>query len=333
MYSHLTKETRIKFSALLLAGLSLRRAARLLGIHHTTLSRELRRNPPVRCERNRYHPGDAHRKTQARRRSANQRFRKIVPSGSLEQLLVAKIRDLKWAPEQCAGWLRTCRQSLRVCTQTIYAWIYQTRQDLVVYLHCAKGRYRRTRYARVRREKRAELATPRHISQRPAVVACRARYGDWEGDTVHGKNKSGYIATFVERKSGYLLAMLLPSPVFGSLGFADATTRCLRQIPKRYRRTLTLDNGPETKLPERIERTTGLQVYYATPYHSWERGTNENTNGLLRYFFPKKSSFAALTQKDIDQAVRLLNTRPRKRLKWRTPEQMLERGGAVWGGV
>ena len=129
--------------------------------------------------------------------------------------------------------------------------------------------------------------------------------------------------TFVERKSGYLLAVLLPSPVFGSLGFADAAARCLSQIPAKYRKTLTLDNGPEMKLPEKIERTTGVRVYYANPYHSWERGTNENTNGLLRYFFPKKSSFAHLTQKDIDQAVRLLNTRPRKRLGWRTPEQML----------
>jgi IS30 family transposase len=173
----------------------------------------------------------------------------------------------------------------------------------------------------MRKEKRAELAAPRHISQRPAVVAHRRRYGDWEGDTVHGSGKTGYIATFVERRSGYLLAALLPD--ISSDSFAVAARTCLTQMPRGYRRTLTLDNGPEMKFPEKIERTTGVHVYYATPYHSWERGTNENTNGLLRYFFPKKSSFAALTQKDIDQAVRLLNTRPRKRLNWRTPEQML----------
>jgi IS30 family transposase len=323
MYSHLTKETRIKFSALLLAGVSLRRAAKLLGVHHASLSRELARNKSTngRGSRVGYHAGDAQRKTAVRRYEANQRFRKIVPGGSLEQLLVARIRDMKWAPEQCAGWLRTYRRCLYVCAQTIYDWIYQWREDLVVYLHCTKGKYRRTRQARVRRERRAELAAPRHISQRPAVVACRARYGDWEGDTVHGKSKSGYIATFVERKSGYLLAVLLPN--LSSSSFAAATKVGLMQLPRRYRKTLTLDNGPEMKLPERIERTTGVGVYYANPYHSWERGTNENTNGLLRYFFPKKSSFAALTQKDIDQAVRLLNTRPRKRLNWRTPEQML----------
>lgn len=321
MYSHLTKETRIKFSALLLAGFSLRQAAQLLGVHHATLSRELRRNPPVRRDRNRYHPGDAHRKAKTRRFTANQRFRKIVPGEKLEQLLVAKIRLARWAPEQCSGWLKTFRRSLYVCAQTIYDWIYHRKRELLPFLHCRKGRYRHTRQARLRKDKRAELAAPRHISQRPHSVERRSRYGHWEGDTVHGAKKTGYIATFVERKSGYLLAALLPD--LSSSSFAAAAKACLGQIPQHYRKTLTLDNGPEMKLPECIEQATGVSVYYATPYHSWERGTNENTNGLLRYFFPKQMSFAHLSQKDIDQAVRLLNTRPRKRLNWRTPEQML----------
>ena len=323
MHSHITKETRIKFSAFLLAGFSLRQSAKLLDVNHTTLSRELRRNPAV-LERNRYHPGDAQRKTKARRYCANQRWRKILPGSSLEALLVEKITVSKWAPEQIAGWLKTFRRSLYVCAQTIYDWIYKSRPDLVNYLHCRKGKYRHTRQARIRKDRRAELANLRNIANRPEHVQLRKTYGNWEGDTVHGACKSGYIATFVERKSGYLLAVLLPTSTFGSLSFADAAMVSLSQIPIRYRKTLTLDNGPEMKLPERIERTTGTQVYYANPYHSWERGTNENTNGLLRYFFPKKSSFAALTQEDIDRAVHLLNTRPRKRLNWRTPAQMLK---------
>jgi IS30 family transposase len=175
----------------------------------------------------------------------------------------------------------------------------------------------------MRKQQRAVLAATRHISNRPAVVAARSRYGDWEGDTIHGKNHSGYIATFVERRSGYLMARLIPKQQFGSAGFASAAKQCFARLPSAYRQTLTLDNGPEMKLPLPIERDTGMTVYYATPYHSWERGTNENTNGLLRYFFPKQSSFAALTQKDIDQAVLLLNTRPRKRLGYRTPAGML----------
>src|SRR6202012_6054409 len=112
------------------------------------------------------------------------------------------------------------------------------------------------------------LAAPRHISKRPAVVETRSRYGDWEGDTVHGTDHSGYIATFVERKSGYLMAMLLPKQQFGSAGFASAAKQCFTKLPATYRRTLTLDNGPEMKLPEVIERQTRLRVYYATPYHS-----------------------------------------------------------------
>jgi IS30 family transposase len=330
MYSHLTKETRIKFSALLLAGLSLRRAAKLLGVHHATLSRELRRNPPVRAG-TRYHPGDAHRQTDRRRLVANQRFRKLLSGSRLERLVVDKIKVCKWAPEQVAGWLRTYRCHLYVCAQTIYNWIHSSRKDLRQYLHCLKRTLRRTAGAHARKLLRQERAAPRHISCRSASIEARKRYGHWEGDTVHGAGKTGYIATFVERKSGYLVARLLTTKQFSSLGFAEAAATCLSIVPPDYRKTLTLDNGPEMKLPERIERAAGVQVYYATPYHSWERGTNENTNGLLRYFFPKKSSFAALTQADIDQAVQLLNTRPRKRLHWRTPEQMLRRG-AVWGG-
>lgn len=321
MHSHLTKETRIKFSALLMAGLSLRSCAQLLGVHHTSLSRELRRNPTVGF---RYHPGDAHRKTKARRYQANQRFCKILPGSHLEELLINKMTVFKWAPEQIAGWLKTYRLRLYVCAQTIYDWVYRTRKDLVDYLHCTKGKYRRTRQARLRKDKRAQLAQPRNISQRPAHIEARKTYGHWEGDTVHGAGKTGYIATFVERKSGYLTAQVLPACQYSSIGFADAATACLGQIPNRYRKTLTLDNGPEMKNPERIERTTGTTVYYANPYHSWERGTNENTNGLLRYFFPKKSSFKDITQEQLDLAVKLLNTRPRKRLNWRTPEQMLK---------
>lgn len=321
MHIHLTKELRIKFSALLMADLSLRQAAKLLGVHHTTLVRELRRNTPVQASQH-YHPGDAHRKTQYRRLGANQHFRKIIPGSKLEALIVRMISVDKWAPEQVAGWLKATRKAVSVCTQTIYDWVYRFRRDLLVYLHCQKGKYRRTRACRIRKEQRRIVESMRSIDKRPLRVSTRKTYGDWEGDTVHGVGKSGYIATFVERKSGYLLAYKLEDT--SSASFADATAQCFSKIPSNYQKTLTLDNGPEMKFPERIERTTHLKVYYAHPYHSWERGTNENTNGLLRYFFPKKSSFATLTQKDIDLAVHLLNTRPRKRLSYRTPVQMFK---------
>ena len=275
---------------------------------------------PEQC----YHPGDAQRHTHVRRLTANARFTKILSGSQLERLVAEKMVTAKWAPAQIAGWLAAYRPRLYVCAQTIYSWIHRARKDLRIYLHCLKRNLRRTRQANKRKAVRENLALVRHISRRPASVETRSRYGDWEGDTVHGVGKSGYIATFVERKSGYLLAVVLPPEQYSALGFAEAAAVCFRQIPARYRHTLTLDNGPEMKLPERIEHSTGLHVYYATPYHSWERGTNENTNGLLRYFFPKKSSFATLTQEELDGAVRLLNTRPRKRHNWRTPDQMLK---------
>lgn len=321
MHYHLTKETRIKFSALLMAGLSLRQAAKLLGVHHTTLSRELKYNKPT-SSIFKYRPDDAHRKAKSRRLIANQRFRKITPGSKLEQLITNMVSIKKWAPEQIAGWLKTYRRSLYVCAQTIYDWIYKFRKDLIPFLHCMKGKYRRTRQAKLRKDKRTELASIRNIANRPKYVDNRRTYGHWEGDTVHGRGKSGYIATFVERKSGYLMAILLTDCTSGS--FATACNDCLKEIPKNYRKTITLDNGPEMKFAEVIENKTKTKVYYANPYHSWERGTNENTNGLLRYFFPKKSSFATLTQEELDQAVHLLNNRPRKRLNWRTPEQMLK---------
>lgn len=137
-----------------------------------------------------------------------------------------------------------------------------------------------------------------------------------------GKGQSGSIATFVERKSGYLMATVLEDK--GAVAFATAAQSCFRHVPKRYRQTLTLDNGVERSQYERIERSTDLTIYFAHPYHSWERGTNENTNGLLRFYFPKSMSFAHLTQEALDLAVKELNTRPRKRLGYKTPEQVFK---------
>ena len=162
MHTHTIKDTRIKFSAQLLAGLSLRESAKLPGVHHTSLSRELRRNPAVHNRKDMIW-GDVNRKTKTRRYDANQRSRKILPNSKLEQLLVVKITVAKWAPEQIAGWLKATKRAISVCAQTIYDWVYTSRTDLVNYLHCRKGKYRRARQARLRRDKRAELASPRNI--------------------------------------------------------------------------------------------------------------------------------------------------------------------------
>ncbi len=249
---------------------------------------------------------------------------KIGTGSALERLLIEKIKTEKWSPEQVCGWLLVKSPPKHVCPNTVYDWIYKSRRELLVELHCRKGKYRRTRANGIRKAARAEAAKARHISRRGTEAERRAVIGHWEGYTVVGAKRSGYLATFVERKSGYLAAAVLSKQAFGAEGFAQAAGAALSYVPGKYLKTLTLDNGPEMAFAERIECQTGLVVYYATPYHSWERGCNENANGLLRYFFPKKADFASLTQAELDQAVRLLNNRPRKRLNWQTPAQVFK---------
>lgn len=318
MHSHLTQHQRIELSLLSRLGYSQRQAALCLGVSPSTISRELGRNSRLAG----YYANSARVRSRQRRAKANAQRIKLFNEPVLVALVEQKLKA-NWAPQQIAGWLKTAGVALRVSTQTIYDWLYRFRRDLLRHLHCRKGKYRRTRENTLRKAFRDKQKECRRITARPSCVMQRNRYGHWEGDTVVGKGHSGYLATFVERKSGYLLAMKLQRPT--AAAFEQAAVHCLSQVPVQYRKTLTLDNGMEMSNYQEIERRTSLQLYFANPYHSWERGTNENTNGLLRFYFPKQMSFAHLTQADIDAAVQQLNTRPRKRLGYRTPEELFTR--------
>jgi len=315
MHYHLTQHQRIELSLLLRLGHSQRKAAQILGVSPSTVSRELRRNARTSGK---YHATTARLHSRDRRAEANALRVKLF-NEPLARVVEQKLRA-NWAPEQIAGWLKATRKRLSVCTQTIYDWVYRFRHDLLKHLHCRKGKYRRTRANTLRKAYRDKQKECRRITARPAHVMKRQRYGHWEGDTVVGKGRSGYLATFVERKSGYLVAVKLERAT--AKNFEWAASWSLGQVPQQYRKTLTLDNGTEMSNYEEIERSTGTKLYFANPYHSWERGTNENTNGLLRFYFPKQMSFTHLKQPDIDEAVKQLNTRPRKRLGYRTPEQV-----------
>lgn len=315
MHSHLTQHQRIELSLLLRLGYSQRQAALQLGISASTVSRELGRNRRISGM---YHAASARVQARNRRAEANALRHKLF-NEPLAHVVEQKLRS-NWAPEQIAGWLKDTGKAVRVCVQTIYDWVYRFRHDLLVHLHCRKGKYRRTRANTLRKAFRDKQKECRRITVRPAHVMKRQRYGHWEGDTVAGKGRSGYIATLVERKSGYLMAVKLARNT--AVNFELAAKACLNQVPTKYRQTLTLDNGSEMANYEEIESQTGTKLFFANPYHSWERGTNENTNGLLRFYFPKQMSFAHLTQGELDQAVKQLNTRPRKRLGYRTPEQV-----------
>jgi IS30 family transposase len=319
MHSHLTQHQRIELSLLTRLGYSQRAVALVLGVSPSTICRELARNTRAL---GRYHAGQARLATKARRTAANQHLRKLFGNQYLEELVERKLR-LHWSPEQIAGRLRQEGFALRVCAQTIYDWVYQYRSDLRDYLRSQKQKYRRTRAHTLRKQQRQALLAKRRIDQRPAGVAGRKFYGHWEGDTMVSRQNLARIGTLVERKSGYLQAFALPNG--GSDNFARAAAAALKgaSVPERYMRTMTLDNGTEMQGFELLERLTPLDVFFAYPYHSWERGTNENTNGLLRQYFPKKTSLA-VGQDRLDQAVRLLNTRPRKRLGYKTPAEVFE---------
>lgn len=311
-YKHLTRDDRVKLGTCLRLGLSQAKAAEQINKDPGTVSRELQRNGHPTSSG--YHAAVADRKARQRRTEANNRPR-IAPDSFLARYIPAALR-CEYSPEQIAGKLRFVLGGPQICHETIYRWVYFKRPDLKMDLPSRKGKYRHKRGTNARWLRR-ELAKKKWIDERPAVVESRSRVGDWEGDTVHGAAKSGYIATLVERKSGYLVASKLDNP--NGKEMLGAVT-ALQSVPAGKRLTLTLDNGFEMSEHEEMERRTGMQVYFARPYHSWERGTNENTNGLLRRYFPKRSSFQGLTQQQIDRAVRRINMRPRKRLGYQSPQ-------------
>jgi len=327
-HHQLTQTNRIEIAILFRTGMSYRAIGKQIGFHHSTVSRELRRhtwhNPSG------YNAIKARLQLKRTRLVANQHCRKLPTNGYLVTVITRKLQS-NWSPEQIAGWLRDSGAHFRVCAQTIYDWLYTHARNLLRHLHCRKGKYRRTRQSTLRKAFRQVQKEQRHISNRPAHILKRSRYGHWEGDTIRGKAHSGYIATFVERKSGYLLAMKLERATAAS--FAAAVSQCFAIIVPSRRKTLTLDNGSEMDDYEAVEHSTDIKVYFATPYHSWERGTNENTNGLLRFYFPKQMRFTNLTQTQLDAAVHEINTRPRKRLGYKTPAQVLKANGAFRIGV
>jgi len=318
-YYHFKPFQRNELSALLRARLTQKEAAKLLGKTASAVCQELKRNSAN--TKFGYDAGIAKHNTKMRRIEANQRFRKIENN---QWLRIYIIRNTKkcWSPEQISGRIKEKWPEIKsrhISKDAIYKFIYEERKDLVKYLRCQKGKYRRRYGTRIREKQREELKK-RRIDQRPEIVARRARIGDWEGDTIIGKERTIHILTHVDRKSGLLLADKLER---GTAEITkNKTIQSFRKIPKNKKHTITYDNGVTFSDYEMTEKKTGIEIFFANPYHSWERGTNENTNGLLRQFFPKKSSFATITQRQINEACGLINNRPRKRLGYLTPNEV-----------
>lgn len=314
-YTQLRRDDRMKLDILLRVGKQQKEIAKLLNKHPSTISREIRRN---KRKDGGYSQGYATTKLCKRRKDINQRFRKITNNVWLKKYVIEKLR-VYWSPEQIAGRLKRENGRAIISHEAIYQFIYKDAPELKRYLRCQRGKYKH-RYGTRKREKEREAAKKQRIDTRPEVANERKRAGDWEGDTVLGEKGTGRILTHVERLSGYLLADKIEkvkAEIVRTLTIAR-----FQELPEEKRHTITYDNGPEFSDFEMIELGTKMTVYFAYPYHSWERGTNENTNGLLRQFFPKKTSFTHITQKKLEKVVYLINTRPRKRLDYLSPEEV-----------
>lgn len=320
-YTHLTPRERYVISHLKVAKFSLREIARRLGRHHTTISREIKRNGPT-------YPGGVYwyyfiepSIEKKRHRARNYHRQHHAP---LVEYIEAKLRA-DWPPEVIVQSLRADfphDERMRISHETIYRWVFlDAEQGGNLHQHLRrrhKYRRRQKRYGSGRRFIPGRVG----IEERPEIVAERSRFGDWEADLVLGRRGSGAIATYVERKSRYLMATLLPDRTADT--FNAAAIPLYQGLPRSLRQTLTLDNGKEFSQFKKLETETNLAVYFAEPYSAWQRGTNENTNGLLRFYFPKGTNFKRLSEKALQRAVDRLNNRPRKRLGYRTPQEVFD---------
>ena len=310
------RDRRVELAVLLNAGKNQVQCARILGMTRPNVCLEINRN---KDDDGIYRGGHAHKRYLERRKETKYKERKIENDTVLRRYIVKKLKTY-WSPEQIAGRLKKEKGFTHICHETIYAWVYLKRPDMVKYLRHQKSKYRRKRgsHARIQHNKAMKI---RRIDERPQIVEERERVGDFEDDTVIGKEKKERILTCVERKSGYGFADLLREVTAEIVH--ERTLARFRALPKDMRYTLTRDNGVEFgDFDSTLEEKTGMHVYRAYPYHSWERGTNENWNGLLRQFFPKGTYFATITVYQVKKAVRLLNDRPRKRLGYATPREV-----------
>lgn len=311
MAQHLTFIDRAVLYRMQHAKKSIAEIARTLGRHRSTIYRELDRNTGRRG----YRPGQAQRLAKERREACRRPTK--LSHRPLEHYVTEKLKQ-KWSPEQIAGRIGhdlPRQPACRVSDQTIYNWLTQQAPQLRVHL--------RQGSRRSQSETQGQLKDCVSIAGRPQVVNSKRRYGDWEGDTVVSPGRRSGIVTMVERKSQYLRVRKTAS--LKSADTMRAACRGLKDLPKSLRRTMTVDNGKEFAEHRQLTNQLGTEVYFAAPYASWQRGLNENTNGLLRQFFPKGTDFSRISHNELARVERLLNERPRKSLGYKTPHEVLRK--------
>lgn len=310
-YQQLTYAQRCQISVLKKTGCSQREIAKAICTSQATISRELARNSGEKGYRHK----QAQSKSTERRKAAISRT-KMTPDSVV--LIESKLR-LEWSPEQIAGWLLEEKETL-ISYETIYLHVWADKKsggDLYRHL-----RHRGKKYDKRRNGKSTRVHIKNRISidDRPAIVDDKSRIGDWEIDTMIGKGHSGALVTIVERVTKFTLSAQVDRK--SAAAVTQATIRLLKPF-KDVVHSITADNGKEFSYHEKISAALSTDVYFAHPYSSWERGLNENTNGLLRQYFPKSVDLKTVSQSAVTKAVQRLNTRPRKDLAFKTPDQLM----------
>ena len=307
-YTQLTQGQRYQLEVLLKAGHNQTMIANILAIHKSTVSRELRRNRGLRG----YRPKQAHEKAMQRR---HEKAKTHIPLTTW--VVVNALIKQDWSPEQISGRLHT-EQGISISHEWIYLHIYRDKHqggDLHKHLRCQKKR--RKRYGK--QDRRGRISNRISIDERPAIVTHKSRIGDWEGDTIIGKGHQGVVTTPIERKTKY--TVLTKS----NTKHANLVRQSIVQGLTPYQNqihTITYDNGLEFSEHQNIAQTLSANIYFAHPYSSWERGLNENTNGLIRQYLPKSRPLNNVTQKELYYIMDQLNHRPRKTLGFKTPYEL-----------
>ncbi len=306
-YNQLTEVQRYQIEALKKAKKKQHEIAKIIGVSASTISRELCRNTGQRG----YRPKQAHNKAYKRRYRAG---KAIKMTTEVVALIETKIR-LDWSPEQVSGWLSS-EQIITISHERIYQHVWaDKRQGGELYKHLRQShKKRKKQYGS--KDKRGQIRNRISIDERPEIVEQKTRLGDWEIDTVIGQNHQGALVTIVDRVSKFTLIKKVDSKR------ADVVTAATITLLKPYldkTLTITADNGKEFAGHESIAEKLNAAVYFAHAYCSWERGLNENTNGLIRQYFTKGSSFENITEEQVEKVMNKLNHRPRKTLGYKTP--------------
>ncbi len=310
-YKHLTHEQRYHIYQCLKLKMTQSAIAKSIGVHKSTISKELARNTGKRS----YHHKQAHRL--ACKRQAVPKYKKWTYN--IQQIVNSKLR-LQWSPEQISGHLKI-NKNISISHERIYQYILQDKKSGgSLWTHLRHGnKKRKKRYGKA--DRRGIIPNKVMIAERPSVVDEKTRVGDFELDTIIGKAHKGAVVTIVDRKSKLLLAKQVKRKT------AALVSNAIIQLLKPYinhTHTLTPDNGKEFAYHQHIAKQLKTSVYFANPYSSWERGLNKHTNGLLRQYLPKQMRFDNLKEKQVNKAVALLNNRPRKSLGYQTPLAVFE---------